>query len=104
MDIPDPLPVPTDKQIRDIGFSGDITRFPLTRDGFIKRCEMNGVDPSAPPSPAWYYAPNPYVQMELCGGTNLGPICANHEGENCRFCDGQGRVESFEVWKMKRSK
>lgn len=103
--IPDPRPtIPTEKEIRDCGFSGDITRFPLTEDGYLKRCEQNGVEPKKPPSAAWYYAPNSYVQRDLNGWKNEGPVCMSHEGDDCRFCDGEGCVESFEQWKQRRWK
>ena len=62
--MPVQLPIPSHKQIRDLGFDGDITRFPLSKDGFLRRCKLNGISPECVTNPAWYYAPNRFVQME----------------------------------------
>ena len=61
------LPIPTPEEIRASGWTGDVTRFPLTRQGFLNRCKNTGADPQNPPNAAWYYAPNEYVQKQLNG-------------------------------------
>jgi len=58
-------PAPTKDEVRAAGFSGDVTRFPLTWAGYVRRCQMNGVDPLKPPNNAWFYAPNACVQEQL---------------------------------------
>lgn len=65
--LPDPLPIPTPDEIRATGWSGDVTRFPLTREGVLARCQYNGIAPENIPNAAWYYAPNQYVQQKLNG-------------------------------------
>lgn len=64
-ELPNPLPVPTEEQIRKAGWSGDVTRFPLTKEGFLARCNYNGIGPEHVKNPAWFYAPNEYVQTQL---------------------------------------
>lgn len=63
--LPKPLPKPTREEVRATGWSGDVTRFPLTWAGLCRRMELTGGDPRDPPNAAWYYAPNGYVRDEL---------------------------------------
>lgn len=65
--LPAPLPVPTAEDIRATGWSGDVTRFPLTLSGVLSRCRAAGIEPNQIPNAAWFYAPNAYVQTQLNG-------------------------------------
>lgn len=62
------LPIPTKQNIRDTGWKGDVTMFPLTETGYRKRCKYNGCNPDTPPNAAWFYAPNQLVQEALNKG------------------------------------
>lgn len=64
---PNSLPTPTPEQVRATGWSGDVTRYPLTEAGLLTRCKHNGITPEQIPNAAWYYAPNAYVQKQLNG-------------------------------------
>jgi len=66
--LPKPLPLPTYEQVRECGWKGDVTRYPLTIIGVTRRCEANGVTSSQIKNPAWYYAPNEVVQRALEAG------------------------------------
>lgn len=63
--MPNPLPIPTDEEIRATGWTGEVTQYPLTVNGYLARCEYNGANPEQPPNNAWYYAPNQVVQTTL---------------------------------------
>lgn len=59
------LRVPTKEEIRAVGWSGDVTRFPLSPAAFAYRCRVNGITPMQIPNFAWLYAPNEWVRQDL---------------------------------------
>lgn len=58
-------PIPTPEEVRATGWTGDVTRFPLSHPAFLYRCQVTGANPESPPNAAWYYAPNAWVQRDL---------------------------------------